>query len=457
MRQLSDILTKKEYKDKTAILNTYMRFFVVCAFLFFLVCASMGEWKRINAIYAGLPKILTAGIIALAVYLMVAKPDTYKLKKIYPPTIVYMSFLLGLLLWSAIIWILNFSNSDSMIQGVSKIIFQTIAVFCAISTVYLFGSKAIDYFAIGLCITNALIMLLEIPNYGISESINSLITCIKTFGDVEGYARALEIHDLTFVFGQLVIYYAAFAPTDTKPEKKKRLLLFLLCTFFFIVGMKRIAIPAVVLIVLVAALFKNKKINFTVYIFLGLAWIAFFFVYIYLARTGKINDVMKAIGLNGMGREYLWQMASKEYTFSVTYLGKGFEYVDSIVAKWYEGGLINHPYPFHNDILKVFVELGFPGFIFWSVSQYIVIPIFWSKFAGEKVAFLYFCELSYMTATYLTDNTAFYFWSTISLRLIVMCYVFVVKEKEASLLKTPFKLFSKKELQDEIKRRMSED
>ena len=31
-----------------------------------------------------------------------------------------------------------------------------------------------------------------------------------------------------------------------------------------------------------------------------------------------------------MGRDYLWSMANPYYEFSVTYLGHGFEYVDTI-------------------------------------------------------------------------------------------------------------------------------
>lgn len=63
-----------------------------------------------------------------------------------------------------------------------------------------------------------------------------------------------------------------------------------------------------------------------------------------------------------MGRDYLWSMANPYYELSITYFGHGFEYVDTIISQWYDAGLINQPFPFHNDILKVFVEMGFPGF-----------------------------------------------------------------------------------------------
>ena len=74
------------------------------------------------------------------------------------------------------------------------------------------------------------------------------------------YALQLEIHDLTFVFGQMILYYAVFAPSYYRQEKRKRWLYLLLCCWFFLVGMKRIAIPAVVLFVLIALLLRKRKV-----------------------------------------------------------------------------------------------------------------------------------------------------------------------------------------------------
>ena len=157
-------------------------------------------------------------------------------------------------------------------------------------------------------------------------------------------------------------------------------------------------------------------------------WVAFFFLYVYGVRTGEVSKIMNMVGIDMMGRDYLWQLVGEHYDFSIGYMGHGFEYVDSIVANWYSSGLINHPYPFHNDILKVFVEMGFPGFVLWSGIQYVIGPIFWTKYADNNTALLYMADLGYMTITYLTDNTAFYFWSTMALRMIVLSY----SEKTAS-------------------------
>lgn len=396
--------------------------FLKIIFAFLTICAAMGECLRINAVLAGIPKAITVGIIAVAIAYALIAPDIKKLKTLFFPTVLYLSLIAFLMIWSLIIWIMHFSDTASIIRGGAKMIYQTISILTAISAVCMFGFESINLFTLSLCITNGIIMLSEIPNYGLAESVNSLITCIIGFGETEGYAAQLEIHDLTFVFGQLIIYYAAFAPTENPQEKKKRIKYLTACIFFFIVGMKRIAIPAVILFVLAALMIRNRKKSTLFFLISGVSAILLFFLYIYGVRSGAVSKIFNLLGIDMMGRDYIWQLTNKYYTLSPIYMGNGFEFVDTVARQWVEEGILNAGFMFHNDILKVFVELGFPGFLIWSVLQYVIYPIFWLKYADAKTACLYWCILGYMTITYLTDNTAFYFWSTMSLKLVVLAY-----------------------------------
>lgn len=429
---------------------------LMIAFVALLVGAALGEWNVINQVLEGIPKGICAGIILMAMAKAFIRPDIERVKRLLSPTLMYLLLIALLMLWSLAIWIMNFSNFSSIVRGGSKMIFQTISVLTAVSAVYLFGFGAIDLFALGLCIANGLIMLLEVPNYGLAESVRSLVNCIVTFGDAVGFARALEIHDLTFVFGQLMIYYAAFAPVQSAAEKKRRRRLLIACTFFFIVGMKRIAIPAVMLFILVAAILKRKRISARFLIVGGLCITAFFLFFVYAVRSGLVSRILAGFGVNMMGRDYLWQLAGDYYEFSPLYMGKGFEFVDQIVVQWFTDGIINRAYPLHNDILKVFVELGFPGFMIWSLVQYMSFPLFFLKYAGSKATALYLAELGYMSITYMTDNTAFYFWSTMALRLIVLAYAFYQREqrpKETVYWRPP----TKAEMQMLVSEMMLED
>ena len=458
MRTLSEIIVKRDCSRKTPSSVFYkdspfwQRLICIC-YVGFIALAGLGDWKTMQSILGGLPKIITAGVIGMAIVYGLIYPEMERVKRVFWPTLVYMSLVVMLFLWSMVIWLMDFSAVSTMIRACSKLMFQSISILAAVSGVFLLGSKTIDLFAIAVCLANAGIMVLEIPTFGLSASIQSLMRCLLTFGEAEGYARNLEIHDLTFVFGQLVLYYAAFAPHDTKQEKRRRWRMLVACTFFFFVGMKRIAIPAVVLFIFVTMIvrcFKDKK---KLLILWGVAWVVFFFLYIYAVRSGLVSKLLHITGIDMMGRDYLWSLANDYYDLSITYVGHGFEYVDTIVTEWYNSGIINHPYPFHNDILKVFVEMGFPGFVFWAGIQYIITPIFWIHYADEDTALLYLSNLSYMTMTYLTDNTSFSFWCTMTLRLLPLAYSVQRRKPPKPQVWKPK---DKKEMQDRIRIMMQE-
>lgn len=458
MRTLDQILTKKDYSRKTPASLFYKdsplwQKLLTIGCVVFLSVAGLGEWKVLNGMLGGLPKAITLGVIGLAMLYALFFPDEKRFREIWKPTLLYMSLMAALFFWSIVIWVESFAAVSSMVRSCSKLLFQSIAILTAVALVYLFREKAIELFTISICITNGVIMLLYIPEFGVGASIQSLITCLVTFGDAVGYARELEIHDLTFVFGQMVLYYAVFAPRTTRQEKRKRWLYLLACCWFFLVGMKRSAIPAVLLFILVGLLLRKRKVPSWLYPAVGVCCILFFLAFLYGVRNGIVSRLLNSVGVDMMGRDYLWSMANPYYEFSITYLGHGFEYVDTIIGQWYNAGLINHAYPFHNDILKVFVEMGFPGFLLWSGIQYILTPLFWQHYADQETALLYMCELGYMTVTYLTDNTAFYFWSTMALRLVAFSYAMERKKPPKPKVWMPD---SRQEMRDRIRILMQE-
>ena len=458
MRTLDQILTKKDYSRKTPASLFYKdsplwQRLLTIGCVVFLSVAGLGEWKVLNGMLGGLPKAITLGVIGLAMLYALFFPDEKRFREIWKPTLLYMSLMAALFFWSIVIWVESFAAVSSMIRSCSKLLFQSIAILTAVALVYLFREKAIELFTISICITNGVIMLLYIPEFGVGASIQSLVTCLVTFGDAVGYARQLEIHDLTFVFGQMILYYAVFAPRTTRQEKRKRWLYLLACCWFFLVGMKRSAIPAVLLFILIGLLLRKRKVPSWLYPTVGVCCILFFLAFLYGVRNGIVSRLLNSVGVDMMGRDYLWSMANPYYEFSVTYLGHGFEYVDTIIGQWYNAGLINHAYPFHNDILKVFVEMGFPGFLLWSGIQYILTPLFWQHYADQQTTLLYLCELGYMTVTYLTDNTAFYFWSTMALRLVTLAYAMERKKPPKPKVWVPD---SRQEMRDRIRILMQE-
>lgn len=422
---VSHVLTKKNYLHPESSFDPNFRqpWWMELMGVAIFACAGLGEGKSVNAVLHGLPKALTFCLIGLAMLHLFLRGDLDRGKKMLGPCGMFIAYVTVLAGWSCFIWFHNFTTFASITRGAEKIVYQTIALLVAIAAAYLYEQRSIDIFAIGIMIANTAIMFSEIPLYGFGPSMTSLFTSIFSLGNnTYGYAERLEIHEVTFLYAFFVVYYLFFAPRHTARQRTRNRVLIALSVWFLLVGIKRILIPAIfVSIVYVWFVRRRRSPSFWV-ILTGVFWVVLFWTYLTMVHYGTISQLMHMFGINPMGRDYIWGLTKAYYRFSPTYIGLGFEAVDAIVTHFYEVGLIDVAYPLHNDILKVFVELGFPGLVFWSVYLYIILPVYWSKAFGHEAALLYMALMNPISITYLTDNTAFYFWVTLCLRLIPLAH-----------------------------------
>ncbi len=386
------------------------------------ILAALGDWKTLNDAYGALPKAVALGTIVCAFLNFLVAADFAKLKKAMGFFPVFLLLIAVYILISMYIWVTDFSRTSSISRAGQKILFQTITIIYAVFMCYLFEEKAVNYLFFSLCAANAAIMLLEMPRYGFAESITSVVTCIVTFGEAEGFVRSLEIHDITFLFGQFLIYYLMFAPRSTKAEKRMKRWGVILCVFFMLVGLKRSTFPAVLLVCIYVKLLRLPRKPQKFILATGIGLFLFFYLYLWLTRSGILVAFLESLGVDMMGRDVLWSLPNDYYRLSPLWKGLGFEAVTDLVNMWHLQGLINRAYPLHNDILRIFIELGALGFTLWAGINYIVYPNYWMKKHNTETGLLYMAILAYMTVTYLTDNTAFYFWSSIGLKLIPMSF-----------------------------------
>ena len=405
------------------------------AFVLFLVfactvLAGLGDWKVLNNSLGGLPKAITLGAIVCAFLNFLVAADFARLKKAAGYFPILLIPIAAYTLISMFIWITDFSQTGSIVRAGEKIVFQTITILYTVFLCYLLEERAVNWLFFGMCAANAGIALLEMPKYGIAQSVSSVITCLVTFGEAEGFVRALEIHDITFLFGQFFIYYMMFAPKSSRKDKRIRRLGIALSIFFILLGLKRSVLPAVFVVCIYVKLlrFAKKPGKFLLATGIGLA--VFFWFYLYLTRSGILVAFLESLGIDMMGRDVLWSLPNKYYELSLFWKGLGFEAVTDLVNQWHQAGLINRAYPLHNDILRIFIELGALGFLLWEGIFYILYPAYWMRRHDMQTGMLYMAVLLYMTVTYLTDNTAFYFWSCIGLRLIPMSYSYRIRKSE---------------------------
>lgn len=368
-------------------------------------------------------KVAALMTFAIAVMVLMVTADLNNLKTILGFAAVYSIWISVILVYSLLIWILKFETVSYMIRGCSKLSYQFMLVLCVFAAAYLFGEKGIHYTFYGLVLGNAIIALLYIPSYGIGGVISSFTTFVLSPGEATGYMRRLEIHDITFTYGFFLIYFIFF---DKISSKKTKALSILLAAVFFYLGFKRIAIAGFALI-FVAALILRKtppKAQYAIMKTVLIIGVIFSFVYLFSLKNDLFMRIMDELGVDVMGRNVLYEYIDKYYKISPAFWGYGFEYVHMMMLEIAKigGNQFNGMVDIHNDFMRVYIEMGFWGFIAWGLYT-LVFQYNWikSKFSTDTVRLFFLCEM-YIYITYMTDNTLFYFFTGMVLRMMPVCY-----------------------------------
>ena len=160
--------------------------------------------------------------------------------------------------------------------------------------------------------------------------------------------------------------------------------------------------------------------------FLAWAFVAVSFAYIVITRTGLFTAITNYLNMDTMGRNEVYDYIKKYYDISIGFIGYGFEYTTVILQQIAKANPEAHigVVALHNNILTIYIELGFIGFWAWMLYTWIFQLNWMLNHWGEKTAMLFFlCEV-YIFITYMTDNTLYYYYTSLVLRLLPMAYTF---------------------------------
>ena len=438
-------------------------------YIFFIFSAAMGDWKVINAALGGLPKVISAGAAGIAFIYLLVTGEFKNAKILFHFFVMYVSIIAGIILWSVMLWILDFQTVGYIMKGMSKMSFQFLNILIVISAGYMFQEKAAKYTFFGLALGNIVIIILGALTTGVGGAISDILKNITSFGasDVvenSKLIRAIEIHDITFVMGVYVIYFLFFCYGE-----KRRLLYAGIALFLFMAGLKRIAFLSMILAILFAAFasWLNPKSQARLVTFVSFAVVAFCYYYLSIIHSGTFTAFLEEHQIELMGREKIYDFISKFYTISPSYRGKGYEFCVQLLRsmKDTKDQVVNIT-AVHNDILKMYVELGFWGFFLWIMGYYVYQTHWFLTRCGVKVAVCFMTINLYMLVSYMTDNNMFYYWSSMAIRIIPMAFFFdPIKERQLKIkdndemTKYEKKLLAKREkaLEQQRRARFSED
>ena len=407
-------------------------------YIFFIFGAAMGDYKVLNVALGAVPKVISAGALGLAGLYVLWSGNFKNFKALFRFGILFSIVIIGMIFCSLFIWILDLQSFAYIFKGISKISYQLLNIAIVCSAVYLFEEKAAKYTFIGIASANFVIIALGAATTGIGGAINDMIANITSFGDNDvitnsTFIRAIEIHDITFVMGVFLIYFLFFCPGE-----RLRYLYAGIALFLFFAGLKRIAFLSLAL-GLIFALFckllaaKNQR---RVLIFTAFLIVAFCYFYIYIIQKGIFTQFLMDHEIELNGREKIYDYISNFYEVKPSYRGKGYEFCVQLLKsmKGTKDQVVSIT-AVHNDILKMYVEMGFWGFLGWIVVYYIFQTHWYISRCGEKVAVCFMAINVYMLITYMTDNTMFYYWSSMVIRMIPMSFFFD-PVKEAPLKQT---------------------
>ena len=194
-----------------------------------------------------------------------------------------------------------------------------------------------------------------------------------------------------FVFGIFAVYYVY----------NKKWKLFIIATLFLLFAEKRIAILALigsVIVMFFCWLFRHHK---KLIYFLWGSISVLICGYLYLICSGSMEKICWAANINTNGRVEIYSRVAQE--FPITLFGNGLGFIEQMLEYWNVSVYSN----LHNDLLKIFIELGVVGFVIFLLS-YGVMFAYGGRIAEKsKVSYL-LCIIVYTMILFATDNVSIY-------------------------------------------------
>jgi len=335
------------------------------------------------------------------------------------------------LAFSALVWVIARAESAAVLNGVSMIAPQLLSVLVAAATLYLFGGRGLWYCLGAMCAANFLSVLAVIYAGGLAGFLQEFYTLLVTFTRETGPLMVqLESHDLTFAFGPFLLYLLLHWKESPRPG-----LWLVLIVFFSLVGLKRIAFPALALGFLAAYLLQKlpEKAARQTALCAAIAMMAGSFLYIAGIRYGLFEFLETQLGLDTKGRALLFANVAPYYEISFTYMGRGTGF--ERMVEWFSGAVQAEPLrtqtQIHNDFLRMYLNIGFIGYWVWLWSWLPARLGYWFRQGGKDAGCLFLGVCVYCFVLYATDNTIYYPYTMIACAIVPMACRFDAQAKTA--------------------------
>lgn len=230
------------------------------------------------------------------------------------------------------------------------------------------------------------------------------------------HAGWLEKHDTGAAAGLLILYYIFQSGTVTHKRLKLAAAgIVMLCSF------KRIAFAGLAAACCIGLWLRcaphTARRRRTQLVAAGIFVLCY--VYIGAIQSGLYAQILQGLGVNDMSRLHTLAQFSPHYTFGPFFEGRGLGFNEKLLQGLVSQGVEGLPLFLHNDILKMYIEIGFVGAGLWFASYLFWIPAAAQNKFALKDAHLYCVLVAYMFMLHTADNisarlfTNLVFWALV--------------------------------------------
>lgn len=380
---------------------------------------------KITCTKKGLLKYITIGLVAIVSEYLIPNQTQYQkivwmcyavlgiyfaIKSnniIYKKLIMFICIApISVFIYTAIIRLFCNDGLYVITQAFTTSSFIIVDILMAFSLFYLFKEDVVDVIFYSIILSYLIGIVIVISKLGIMGTVNDFV------GSINGLNSQIERNDI----GTSVVILILFYMWDFFENKKKRftqLVKIIVLIIMCVLCGKRSALIGLfvgIFATFLGRLLISRKLKLTNGIIRCLTIIVVFamFIYIISIKSGTLNDFANSLGINSMGRLYVWSWFNGLYSIIPTYMGRGFQFIHIYMQNFSLDGMVHDFGYLHNSILQLYIELGFVGFISYFYYNLCYITKKLNGLIGNRSGLFYFCIYISTIAIYTTDNVLTY-------------------------------------------------
>lgn len=297
------------------------------------------------------------------------------------------------------------SKTSLLSRAVSQFIQKVTVVIFALSGIWKFGKNVLRLLFQSIILNNVIGIIYAISRFGFEEFLRFISNPFSSQWNiwVRGgrISNALELHEVTLTLGFFLLLVVAFKEIQFYKNKNATIIVLII---LIILGFKRIQMLALAVVLITNHVILKRKEKRSIQFGINLITIGVLLVsltYVYLISNEQIAVLAARYNINFMTRLGWYLSISRFFKFSPLYIGQGWGSLSVLITNIGVVGV-------HSDILRMYVDAGFMGFIAWIYYYFNYLASYFNK-KDPYTCKLYLVIMVYTVVTYLTDNTLNYF------------------------------------------------